>query len=192
MGDDKELSGHVDSIVAGVTGGVSTGANAADICNATALRDVPALEDPTSILKKGEIDDSITQFRVNKMTGETSFCSHGGYCYPTHLQVGGDKLQALKMTNCSVGGQGTDDDQGFTSYEVIVNRSKIPPVQLRADDLDNRLRELGLCSACASNVASTSLGQIPDAEVTRRALEGNPDALEILQGMPDYCKLYYR
>jgi len=56
--------------------------HAADVCEAVALRDVPAMEDPTSILSQGEHDPAVTQYRVNKKTGVTSFCSHGGYCYP--------------------------------------------------------------------------------------------------------------
>lgn len=72
-------------------------AHAADICTALAIRDVPALEDSTSILKRGELDTAITQYRVNKRTGETSFCSHGGYCYPTRVQVGGNLFEALSV-----------------------------------------------------------------------------------------------
>jgi hypothetical protein len=63
----------------------SIGTQAADICTAVALRDVPAIEDSSSMLKKGQFDTAITQYRVNKRTGETSFCSHGGYCYPIRI-----------------------------------------------------------------------------------------------------------
>jgi len=80
-----------------------------DVCEATALRDVPAIEAPSSIIKKGQLDTAITQFRVDKRNGDTSFCSHGGYCYPTHIKVGGDKLQALRMKNCTVDAQGQEE-----------------------------------------------------------------------------------
>ena len=63
----------------------SIGTQAADICTAVALRDVPAIEDSSSMLKKGQFDTAITRYRVNKRTGETSFCSHGGYCYPIRI-----------------------------------------------------------------------------------------------------------
>src|ERR1700741_1491484 len=76
---------------------------AADICEALALRDVPALDDPSSILKRGELDGAITQYRVNKRTGKSSFCSLGGYCYPTHAVENGHTVEALKLTNCKVG-----------------------------------------------------------------------------------------
>jgi hypothetical protein len=58
--------------------GLQCKARAADICEAVALRDVPAKEDAKSILKRGEIDGAVTQYRVNKTTGDGVFRSHGG------------------------------------------------------------------------------------------------------------------
>ena len=58
----------------------------ADLCKAVALRDVAAVEAPNSVLPRGSYDDAVTQYRVNKQTGMTTFCSHGGYCYPTHCE----------------------------------------------------------------------------------------------------------
>jgi hypothetical protein len=167
---------------------------AADICEAVALRDVPALGNPDSILKKGSIDESITQFRVNKRTGETSFCSHGGYCYPTHTMVGGGKFQALKMTNCTVDAEGIQepgDDSIY--YGVTPVRSKIDPTKLRTDDLDNKFLSMGLCSACADNVAHFYVNkpQSQCAVLAKGALEGNPDAVEKLQSNPAFCNYDY-
>src|SRR5262249_50691524 len=90
-------------VVAVVSLMLSTSASAADICKAIALRNVPALEAPESVLKRGEYDAAITQYRVNKKTGSTSFCSHGGYCYPTHIVENGAKVEALRLTNCKIG-----------------------------------------------------------------------------------------
>ena len=87
----------------------TTSGFADDVCEATALRDVAAIESPSSIIRKGQLDTAITQFRVDKRNGDTSFCSHGGYCYPTHVKVGGDKLQALRMKNCTVDAQGQEE-----------------------------------------------------------------------------------
>jgi hypothetical protein len=104
-------------IAAGVTG-----SHAADICKAIALRDVPAIEQPTSIIKRGDYDDAITQFRVDKDTGDTSFCSHGGYCYPTHILDNGNKMEALRLTNCKVGRR-ADEDNNMIIYQGSRMRS---------------------------------------------------------------------
>jgi len=61
-----------------------TPAGAADICEAVALRNAPALEAPSAVIRRGDLDTAITQYRVSKKTGEDQFCSHGGYCYPVH------------------------------------------------------------------------------------------------------------
>jgi hypothetical protein len=66
-------------------------------------QDVRAIEAPQAIIKRGEYDGSITQYRVDKKTGETSFCSHGGYCFPTHVMQRGKKIEALRLTNCTIG-----------------------------------------------------------------------------------------
>lgn len=164
---------------------------AADLCRAIALRDVPAIGNPTSILSRGGFDTAITGYYVNKKTGMASFCSHGGNCYPTHVTVGGRKVEALRLTNCKIGNPSPSpyDDPDEISYDVDVIRSKNSPAELQYDDLDNRLLEMGLCSACASNVASLYLKN-PNSrcgQLTRKALEGNPVALEKLKEFPDYC-----
>jgi hypothetical protein len=162
---------------------------AADICKAIALRDVPAIESPTSILTHGEYDTAITQYRVDKKTGVTSCCSHGGYCYPTHVTATGQKVEALRLTNCKIGKRSSYNDPDEIIYDVDVIRSKVPAATLRYDDVDNRLLEMGLCSACASNAASLYLNKANSrcAQLTKRALEGNPIATEKLKAFPDYC-----
>jgi hypothetical protein len=67
-------------------------------------------------------------------------------------------------------------------YEVDVIRSKVPSTRLMIDDLDNRLLEMGLCSACAGNVADVYFKKPGSlcAKTTKKALEGNPDALNQL------------
>ena len=171
------------------------GVQAADICTAVALRDVPAIEHSSSILKKGQFDTAITQYRVNKRTGETSFCSHGGYCYPIRIQVGGDLLEALRLTNCQVVDSRPAFDEGeYLDYEVEPVRTKVPPALLRYDDLDNKLLAMGLCSACADNVAQYYLKQPNSqcAKLARSALEGNPEATRVLQAAPPYCAWHYQ
>jgi hypothetical protein len=165
---------------------------AADICKALALRDVGALESPTSVLERGSYDDAITQYRINKRTGVDSFCSHGGYCYPAHVRIDGQKVEALRLVNCQVGKQdGQEDDEVI--YSVDVTRSKNSPTVLRRDDLDNKILEMGLCNACADNVAQWYVQQPASrcAQLAKRALAGDAGAVNSLRAFPDYCQWRY-
>jgi hypothetical protein len=168
-------------------------AHSADICEAVAVRDVPAVEDSSSVLKKGQIDDAITRYMVNKRTGLTFFCSHGGYCYPTRVEVAGDLLEALKLNNCRVLDKPDYDDGENIVYLVGPIRSKIPAARLRYDDLDNKFLEMGLCSACADNVVQYYIKQPKSqcATLARAALEGDPEALKTLREAPPYCTWHY-
>jgi hypothetical protein len=167
-----------------------------DICEATALRDVPAIGSPGSFIRKGGKDEAITQFRVNKRTGETSYCSHGGNCYPTHVHVGDDLLLALKMTNCKPSSKPYSANN-FEPEEIVygldVIRSRIPAGLMRREDVKNRLLNMGLCSACADNVAQyyTAAPKSQCAELARSALQGNPESTRVLQDSPAYCIWHY-
>jgi uncharacterized protein YecT (DUF1311 family) len=162
---------------------------AADICEAIALRDVPAKEDPNSVLKRGEVDGAVTQYRVNKKTGEGVFCSHGGYCYPTHVLDNGQQVEALRLTNCKVGARDAFDDSDDVFYAVDVIRTAISPEMLKIDDLDNRLLEIGLCSACAAEAAHLYVTRPASqcARIVKAALEGDPGAVEALNNDPQIC-----
>ena len=51
-------------------------------CLARVIKDVPAMEDATSILRKGSKDfRQITGVVVNKKTGKMFYCAHGSFCY---------------------------------------------------------------------------------------------------------------
>jgi hypothetical protein len=167
----------------------SNGAWSADLCKAVALRDVAAVEAPDSVLARGSYGDAVTQYRVNKQTGMTTFCSHGGYCYPTHVRVNGQKMEALRLINCKIGSRNYEDkDEVFYSVDVV--RSKNSVAELRLDDLDNKFLEMGLCSACAGNVAMFYVKKpaSPCARLAKQALEGSPVATDKLRDFPDYCK----
>jgi hypothetical protein len=147
----------------------------ADLCKALALRDVAAVEAPDSVLARGSYDDSVTQYRVN--------------CYPTHVRVNGQKVEALRLINCKIGERNYEDkDEVFYSVDVV--RSKNSPAELRLDDLDNKFLGMGLCSACAGNVAMFYVKKpsSPCARLAKQALEGNPVAADKLRDFPDYCK----
>lgn len=149
------------------------GSSAADICKALALRDVPAYP-------RGATVEAVTQYVVEKQTGKTSFCQHGGGCYPS---------EALRLINCTVGELNSDDGYELIYY-LDVDRSKNSKEDLRIDDVDNRLLEMGLCSACAGNVAMFYVKRpnSPCALLAKGALEGNPLAVDKLLKDPAYCQ----
>jgi hypothetical protein len=168
----------------------ATPLHAADICEAVALRAVAALEDASSFLRPGEMDGAVTQYRVNKKTGEDSLCSHGGYCYPVHVIENGQKVEVLRLTNCKIGTRVVFDDPDDVLYAVDVIRSAVSPESLKIDDVDNRLLELVLCSACAGNAAYNYVTKPYSqcAQIAKEALEGNPDAVSALNNnSSDYC-----
>ncbi len=179
-------------------GAASSQVRAADICNAVALVDVPdwgggAPADASgSVLKKGEFDDAVTEYQVNKKTGDAVFCSHGGYCYPRYLVKNGQKVEALRLTNCKIGSVetailGIDDDT--ITYDVDVDRSKNSAADLKEDDVDNALLNIGMCSACAGNAADIYIKH-PESKcgaTVGKALAGDEAAVGELQGNPDYC-----
>jgi hypothetical protein len=107
----------------------------------------------------------------------TTFCSHGGYCYPTHVRVNGEKVEALRLVNCEIG-ERYEEDKDEVYYSIHVVRSKNTAADLRLDDLDNKFMEMGLCSACAGNVAMVYVKKptSPCARLAKQALEGNPVA----------------
>jgi hypothetical protein len=165
-------------------------ARAADICRAIVLHDVAAKENAHAILRRGAYDRAITQYSVDR-NGIASFCSHGGYCYPTHVVEGGRKIEALRLTNCRITTRKAFEDEDETAYELDVIRSAVTPTELKVDDLDNRLIGLGLCSACANNAAWLSVHKPKSrcAQLTRKALAGNPAALADLKADPAYCQV---
>jgi len=56
-----------------------------------------------------------------------------------------------------------------------------------------KFSEIGLCSSCADNVAQyyTKMPASQCGKLAKRALEGNPQALEELQTFPSYCQWHY-
>jgi len=170
----------------------SNDAASADLCKAIALRDVLAVEAPGSVLHRGAYDDAVTQYRVSRQTGMTTFCSHGGYCYPTHVHINGKEIKALRLINCKIGERESEDNDNIF-YSVDVDRSKNSANALQLNDLDNKFLAMGLCSACAGNVAIFYMKNpaSPCAQLAKRALEGNPAAADKLRSFPDYCNNAY-
>jgi hypothetical protein len=165
--------------------GFSLTANATDsICEAVALHSTVKTETFGYPLRQGESIDAVTQYNVNKKTGETSYCSHGGGCYPA---------EALRLTNSYVDKSKVsweDDDE--KSYGLVLIRSKVPPAQLRQNDVELKLLEIGMCNACAGNAAAIYV-KAPEsrcAKLVRKALEGDPAAVARLNSDVPYCREY--
>jgi hypothetical protein len=150
------------------------------ICEAIAMRTTTKTENLYA-LKQGQTIDAITQYNVDRKTGAASLCSHGGGCYPA---------DALRLTNCSINKskpQYVDDNEVSYSLELI--RSKVSPAKLRQNDVELKLLDIGMCSACADNAAAFYV-KMPNsrcATLVRQALEGEPTAIAKLNDMPDYC-----
>lgn len=91
--------------------------------------------------------------------------------------------------NCKVGAKDSEDNEQV-SYAVDVDRTRNSAAALRADDVGNRFLELGLCSACASNVAAFYIREPNSAcgRLAKQALEGNPVAVGKLRDNPGYCR----
>jgi hypothetical protein len=163
-------------------------ATAADLCGALAMRDVAAMENASSVIPRGSYQEGITQYRVNNDTKTATFCSHGGYCYPVHVWVNGKKEEALRLVNCKIG-EAASKYGNEVIYSVEVVRSLNSSALLRRDDLVNKLLGMGLCGACADNVAQwyTQRPDSPCAKLTLRTLEGDPAALSTLKSFPNFC-----
>jgi hypothetical protein len=150
---------------------------------------VPSIESPESALAPGDVQDSVTQYNVSKKTGVGSFCSHGGYCYPRFISIGGKLTEVLQLKNCRIGGK-TSEDEDETRYSVDLDRLKNSQADLKYNDLTNTLLTMGLCTACAGNAAQYYL-QKPSSEcglLVKSALEGDPASKEKLLESPDYCQ----
>lgn len=57
----------------------------------------------------------------------------------------------------------------------------------------HKFEEMGLCSACADNVAQhyTQMPNMKCGKLAKEALEGDPNAIEELQSFPSYCVWEY-
>jgi hypothetical protein len=163
--------------------------SAQTICTATVLHDVRAQEDSTAILRAGQKFDSITQF-WKYANGRTYFCQKGGYCYDGDTVENGKVVPSMKLDNCTIDSSSADrDEDGNTLYYLDVSRAKADPITLRKYDIESRLVELGLCSACADNAATVYIEEPSSvcASTTRAALEGSIEARDRLIRNIEIC-----
>lgn len=165
-------------------------AHAEDLCRARALRDISPIGGGSYVIPKGDFVTAVTQYQVDAETGERSFCSHGGGCYPEHVTVAGrGSVRALELVNCVVGRQ-----IGVGLYSVQVDRRRNSSTALRFDDVENQLISFGMGIAPADNAARHYIRNPAGAcgRLVKQALEGNPDARSRLARNPAFCTYNYR
>lgn len=155
-------------------------ANAADSCTATVLTNIPK-SGMGYAAKRGEKITAVTQYM--KTEGRWYYCAHGGGCYSAFVKVRGKPAKAIRLDNCLVDFRHVDASYGDVIYYTQIDRSLNSTATLRLDDVDNRLLDLGLCSACAGTAAYEYVHHPKSAcaNLTRQALEGNPVAIRRLR-----------
>lgn len=87
-------------------------------CDAIVLHRVGAIESQSTFMEQGETFSSVTQYWRNTRTGASWFCAHGDYCYPEYVEDGGERVQAIKLTNCAVQAEGADRDGDEVLYSI--------------------------------------------------------------------------
>ena len=153
-------------------------AEAADLCRARVLRNVHPMEYDAETIRRGETVDAVTQLMRDNRAGRAYYCSHGGYCLPTHVMIGGRRVPALRLLNCTVDMAHPYVDADTIYYELVMDRRRNSAATLRFDAIDNRLLDIGMCSACAWNAAYAYIHR-PNSlcgVLVRRALAGSPAA----------------
>ena len=134
----------------------------------------------TAVNRQGHQLRAVTALEVNPVTGGAAICSHGGGCVP----AGSVQALTYRLTNCTFDfSQPHRLDADTLTYSAVVNRSANPPEALKMDDVEDRLIELGFCSACAGNLAYryVKTPQSYCARLVRQTLEGNPTTLAMLE-----------
>lgn len=98
----------------------------------------------------------------------------------------------LKGVNSSI-------DNGFVKKSEVESIKEVLGIDNRSDTgksygyAKQKFSEMGLCSACADNVAQhyTKKPNSKCGKLAKQALEGNPSAIGNLQSFPTYCKWKY-
>ena len=95
-----------------------------------AVRDTHALEDQSSVRRKGELF-SPTQYRPD----EDAYCEHGGYCYPAKdIKLLGS-IRTAPDTSYATGDKDVDVYQGVTTSCEMLEEDRANIVAVGAQDL---------------------------------------------------------
>ena len=174
--------------------GAPSAALADDYCKAVALTQVPpdGETDPAAIatdsLKPGDIDEAISGYSVDKKTGRGVFSAHGGDAHPRFLMRGGQRVEALRLTNCRIGAK-SSETRDEVDYDVVFESFAQFRDRYEGHAIYYRLEALGLCPPCAGTAVDFYLKHPGSrcAVLTGKALAGNRNALAVLQDPPGYC-----
>lgn len=183
----RELTAFVSALAAIV--GIGSPAYAEDLCRAKALRDVSPNSGGNYVIAAGDYVTAVTQYEIDPETGRRSFCSHGGGCYPETVTVAGrGEVKALVLENCIIGRQ---IDHGL--YAVEIDRSLNSAADLRFNDIEDRLIDIGMGVAPADNAARHYVKNPsgPCGRLVLRALEGDHGARRALISAPEFCRFDY-
>jgi hypothetical protein len=90
-------------------------------------------------------------------------------------------------------------DDGFVklseveAIKEVLGKSKRSEIGQSYGDSKKKFSDMGLCSACADNVAQyyTKKPKSQCGKLAKQALEGNSDAVSELQSFPSYCEWKY-
>jgi len=162
---------------------------ATDPCKAVALTDIKPTDNPYSGLKKGEIIESVTQYLIAKKDQAASFCQHGGSCYPRFIKKDGKNVEAVQLTNCTVGTKPYDTDEDSSYYAVIVDKSRMSGDDLKRFELSNKLMAFGIIQISADGAVDQLIND-PTSEcgkIVDKAIKGDRKAISIFKVYPNQC-----
>ena len=143
-------------------------------CEGVALKNVSAIEDHSSILKKGENIGDLILYSVNSKGQPATYAQTGGYSYPA---------SAIKLLNCHIKKTPTPYDPGFTYSLVLDNTSANATIILR-ESIEQRLEDDGMDDADAGNAADAYLNHPATAcgKATKMILGGRTELVNVISG----------
>lgn len=151
---------------AGFIGGVRP-AYADSGCQGKATRNVSAIEDSNSILKKGETIGDLILYAVNESGKPSVYAQTGGYSYPA---------SAIKLLNCHVVKEVNPNTPGFIYYLKLNNTPENASTILRVS-IEKQLENAGMDDADAGNAADAYLNAPKTAcgRAAKMILEGHTE-----------------
>jgi hypothetical protein len=162
-------------VLAVLAGGI---AHAENGCRAVATMDTPAIEDPTSIMHKGDILDNANVFQTDKNGSPTAYASPGGYSYPA---------ANFKLLNCHVAKIALPYPETGYGYDLVLNNTASNANQIIEQSVFNQLVSAGVDEADAGNAADAYIHN-PDTacgQAAKMILNGHT---ELVNGLSSICQ----
>ena len=140
-------------------------ADAADVCQATALRDVRQINKSANVVRRGQIISDISYFRRSP-NGRSSFCDRSERCYPLNMRIGAKEVPSLRVNeNCVVDTMDITMDKDSELYSVAVINS---PVRRKSIYFFQSLIKLGVDTDTATMATNANVGSL-NSECARLA-----------------------